>query len=146
MTDRDEQLIRAALEMAAQGAEAMREAAATAVYESVIASDIMHRWTSAQLCADAIRAIPVAEVLAKVGDDRCAKCGHPRNDHPLRHQFVSKGNAPSANIPALCAEIERLRAALDAVSVASGDDFWNCGGIARAALAACKGVRDELPD
>lgn len=51
-----------------EGAEAMREAAATAVYESVIASGIMHRSTSAQRFADAIRAIDPAEVMAKVGE------------------------------------------------------------------------------
>lgn len=44
------------------------------------------------LAATAIRAIPVAEVLAKVGAERCAKCHHPRSNHPYRHPFVSMGD------------------------------------------------------
>ena len=36
-----------------------------------------------------------AEVLAKVPpetEERCAKCGHPRSNHPYRHPFVSMGD------------------------------------------------------
>lgn len=82
---RDEQLIRAALEMAAE---------ACADYPRVAPDE--SEWTHydeqiahSQAC---VRAIDPAEVLAKVGDERCAKCHHPRSNHPYRHPFVSMGD------------------------------------------------------
>ena len=70
VVSRDEQLIRAALEMAVAEVENDH-------FEAAVS----------------IRFIDPAEVLAKVGDERCVKCGPPRSNHPYRHPFVSMGDA-----------------------------------------------------
>ena len=70
VVSRDEQLIRAALEMAVAEVENDH-------FEAAVS----------------IRFIDPAEVLAKVRDARCVKCGHPLINHPYRHPFVSMGDA-----------------------------------------------------
>ena len=105
--------------------------------------------------AATIRAIAPADVLAKVGDERCTKCGHPRSNHPYRHPFVSMGNdllstqaAPNA--------VARLVNALESGKSFAESWIEENGGIDGcdyqdrvsyenicAVLAACKGVRDE---
>lgn len=86
---RDEQLIKTALEMAANWIEEYDFHTEDGVAD--IPSTDAGRF---------IRAISPADVLAKVGDERCAKCGHPRSNHPYRHPFVGMGNDPSATQPA----------------------------------------------
>ena len=78
---RDEQLIKAALDMAAETAGAQMAPITGTPYAA-----------GGRVFATAIRAIDPADVLAKVGDKRCAKCGHPRSNHPYRHPFVSMGD------------------------------------------------------
>ena len=152
---RDEQLIKAALDMAATHARAAFDARST----SRKGHHSLLDWTdgydeATRACAAAIRAIAPADVLAKVGDERCTKCGHPRSNHPYRHPFVSMGNdllstqaAPNA--------VARLVNALESGKSFAESWIEENGGIDGcdyqdrvsyenicAVLAACKGVRD----
>ena len=97
---RDEQLIKAALDMAAETAGTQMAKITRTPYAA-----------GGRVFAAAIRAIDPADVLAKMGDERCAKCGHPRRNHPYRHPFVGMGNDPSATQPAPDAVARLVKAA-----------------------------------
>ena len=47
------------------------------------------------------------------GEATCAKCGAPRGNHPYRHMFQpSHDDGLATFVPALVAEVERMREAL----------------------------------
>ena len=89
-----------------EGAEAMQKAAAEACEDYAPERHVdfptdpfIAQTAQINHSADRIRAIDPDEVLAKVENDRCAKCGEPRSNHPYRHPFVGMGNDPSATHP-----------------------------------------------
>lgn len=99
MNDRDEQLIRATLEMAAETCLRMGSQWWSTYKDrhSPHAGDSRYEGMSdgADEISSTILAINPADVLAKVPpetEERCAKCGHPRSNHPYRHPFVSMGD------------------------------------------------------
>ena len=81
---RDEQLIKAALDMAATHARAAFDARST----SRKGHHSLLDWTdgydeATRACAAAIRAIAPADVLAKVGDERCTARAAIQSDTPF---------------------------------------------------------------
>ena len=56
------------------------------------------------------------------------------NLHTVEEELSETAKAQFHRANRLRADNDRLRRALFAISVASMDDFWNCGSIARAAL------------
>ena len=102
-----------------EGAEEMREAAVAAVRESLKAPGTIYRETALHLCASAIRAIDVDEVLAGLRP-RCAECDCEDGNCT----WIKAGPALGAadEIDRLRAEVERLRE-----KISNLQDKWYLG-------------------
>ena len=57
-----------------------------------------------------------------MSDPRCAKCGHPRSNHPYRHPFV--GPSLEDDVKALTAKLAKAEAGLLAIAKRDEQMIW----------------------